>query len=245
MKSDWQTRSRMLLGDKCLQKLKNKHIVIAGLGGVGSWTAEHIARSGIGKITIIDNDIVSESNINRQLHALHSTIGERKTILIKTRLLDINPELDIEAIDIFIDDNNFKNILSSKPDYILDCIDTLSPKINLIKYSLDNNIPLISALGSGGRLDPQKIRIDDISNSYNCYFGRMLRKRLHKIGIYTGFDAVYSPELIDKSKIILEESRNKKSNIGTISYIPSIMGSMMAGYVIYKMIKEKANPGKS
>lgn len=235
---NWQKKTELLIGSTNLEKLRNSHVLIVGLGGVGSWATEHIVRAGIGEVTIVDSDLVTESNINRQLIALHSTIGKYKCDVIKERLLDINPELIINMHKKFliVEDNDelFENM---SYDYVLDCIDTLSPKIFLIQNCLDNNIPIISSLGSGAKTDHTAIKILDISKTYNCKLGRMLRKRLHKLGIYTGFKTVFSEELIDPDKIILEEGRNKRSNSGTISFLPAIFGTMMAAEVINDILE--------
>jgi tRNA threonylcarbamoyladenosine dehydratase len=235
---EWQSRTELLIGEYGLHILSNSHVLIAGLGGVGGWAAEHLVRTGIGEITLIDSDTITESNINRQIIALHSTIGQSKVDAISNRLLDINPKLKIHTSQIFLKADRLTNQLSeSRFDFVLDCIDTLSPKINLILSCLDQNIPFVSSLGSGAKTDPTKIHIADISKSYNCNLGRMLRKRLHKLDIYTGFKVVFSTEKADKNAIITEESLHKKSNTGTISYIPAIFGSMMAGYCITELLK--------
>ncbi|MGC9331871.1 MAG: tRNA threonylcarbamoyladenosine dehydratase [Bacteroidales bacterium] len=233
MHTDWQYRTRLLLGNIQLSKLQYTHVLIIGLGGVGSWAAEHLARSGTGKISLVDNDTINESNINRQVIALQSTVGRKKTDVMAERLKDINPELIVNTYDIFVDEKTISALPSFDTfDVVLDCIDTLSPKITLIKTCLDTQTPLISSLGSAGKTDPSKIQITDISKSYNCPLGQKLRKRLHKIGIYEGFTVVFSPEEIDKSKVIQENGRNKRSSAGSISFIPALFGTLMAAEVI-------------
>lgn len=237
--SPWKSRTELLIGEEGIEKLANAHVLIAGLGGVGAWAIEHIVRAGIGEITIIDADVVTASNINRQLPALHSNIGQYKADIMKERLQDINPDLIIHVHKIFLKDEIESNIFATHFDYVLDCIDTLTPKINLIRACLDKKLPLISSLGSGAKMDHTAIRISDISKSYNCTLGRMLRKRLHKFNIYKGFKVVFSEELQKKEAVILESGQNKKSNTGTISYIPSIFGSMMAGEVIQDILEKQ------
>jgi len=238
MNTNWQSRTELLVGKEGVLKLNNSHVFIAGLGGVGSWAAEHIVRAGIGEITIVDADLISESNINRQLLALQSTIGMSKVEVMKNRLLDINPKLIVHTHEKFLSETNYESLLSESYDYVLDCIDTLTPKINIITFCLEKKLPIISSLGSGAKMDPSAVKISDISKSYNCMLGRMLRKRLHKIGIYKGFKVVFSDELPKKDAVVLETGLNKKSNAGTISYLPSIFGSMMAGEVLQDVLKK-------
>ncbi|MEA1874780.1 MAG: tRNA threonylcarbamoyladenosine dehydratase [Bacteroidota bacterium] len=239
MNTNWQNRTELLIGKESVLKLNQTHIFIAGLGGVGSWAAEHLIRAGIGEITIVDADIITESNLNRQLLALHSTVGMNKVDVMKRRLTDINPNLIVHAQKEFLSETNREKLLSGTYDYVLDCIDTLTPKINIITFCLEKELPLISSLGSGAKMDPLAVKISDISKSHNCMLGRMLRKRLHKLGIYKGFKVVFSDELPNKEAVILEKGLNKKSNAGTISYLPAIFGSMMAGEVIQNILKRK------
>ncbi|MCF6184652.1 MAG: tRNA threonylcarbamoyladenosine dehydratase [Bacteroidales bacterium] len=237
MTNEQHSRTILLLGEENFKKLQKAHVLIAGLGGVGGYAAEQLARAGIGKITLIDADIVNKSNINRQIIANHSNIGKKKTDEFEIRLKNINPEITIHKKNTFITYENIKTILKeTQPDYIIDAIDTLMPKVNLIKESLEKNIPLVSSMGAGGRLNPEKVEIADISKTYNCGLARMLRKRLHKFDIRTGFKAVFSSEKIDRDVIIKEESRNKKTNVGTISYMPAIFGIFCASVVIQDLI---------
>ena len=236
--TNWLDRTELLIGTEQLELLSSKHVVIVGLGGVGSVAAEMIARAGIGKLTIVDGDQVDITNINRQVLALNSTINKRKVELMKARLLDINPKLKIDAIDEYMRITDIIELLNTKYDYVVDAIDTLSPKINLIKQTLEKKIPLISSMGAGGKLDPTKIEIADISKSYNDNLARMLRKKLHKLDIYTGFKVVFSSEKIDKNSVIIQESENKKSNVGTISYMPAAFGIFISSVVIRDLIEK-------
>ncbi len=237
MPDNQHSRTVLLVGEENFKKLQNTHVLIAGLGGVGGYAAEQIARAGIGKLTLIDADTINESNINRQLIALHSTVGKKKTDVFETRLKDINPGIIIHKKENFITYENIGEILDeTQPDYVIDAIDTLMPKVNLIKECLSRNIPLVSSMGAGGRLNPEKIKIADISETYNCGLARMLRKRLHKFGIRTGFKAVFSSEKIERTVIIKEESKNKKTNVGTVSYMPAIFGMFCAAVVIQDLI---------
>ncbi len=234
---NWQERTDLLLGNEKLEKLKNKHVLIVGLGGVGSAAAEMLARAGVGKLSIVDGDAVDNTNRNRQLLALCSTVGQRKVDVMKSRLLDINPELEIIGHDQFLRDEAMIELLNQGFDYVIDAIDTLTPKIYLIKHALDRNLPVVSSMGAGGRLDPTQIKIADISKSYNDNLARMLRKRLHKMGIYKGFQVVFSSEKVDENSVILQESENKKSNVGTISYMPALFGLFIASIVIRSLIE--------
>ena len=239
MSYEWLERTSLLLGDEKLKKLQNANVLVVGLGGVGAYAAEMIARSGVGRMTIADADTVSPTKINRQLIALHSTIGKEKSELMADRLRDINPEIELTVVNRFIKDDETDALLDSdKFDYVVDAIDTLSPKLALIKGCLDRNIPLVSSMGAGAKTDPTKMEICDIAKTHHCPLAHMLRKRLHKIGIRSGFRAVFSPEPVREGAMILCEEQNKKSNTGTISYIPALFGIGCASVVIRGLIDE-------
>jgi tRNA A37 threonylcarbamoyladenosine dehydratase len=239
MSHDWLERTALLLGDEKLNILQQANVLVVGLGGVGAYAAEMIARAGVGRMTIADADSVSESNINRQLIALHSTIGEQKADLMAARLRDINPKIELTVVNRFIKDDETDSLLDSdRFDYIVDAIDTLSPKLALIKGALDRNIPLVSSMGAGAKTDPTKMEIADIAKTHHCPLAHMLRKRLHKIGIRKGFTAVFSPEPVREGAMILCEEQNKKSNTGTISYIPALFGIGCASVVVRGLIGE-------
>ncbi len=229
----WDERTILLVGQEKYSRLKGVHILVVGIGGVGAYAAEMLVRAGIGEITIADVDVVSETNINRQLLALHSTVGKTKVEVMKERLLDINPYLKINIVNEYIkDDMTYELLDSDKFDYLVDAIDTLSPKANLIKAAMERKIRVVSAMGSGAKLDPTRIEIDDISKTHHCPLAHMLRKRLHKMGIHSGFTAVFSAEEpLDGSMIICEE-RNKKAMVGTISYMPASFGCAIASAII-------------
>jgi tRNA A37 threonylcarbamoyladenosine dehydratase len=229
----WQSRTELLLGKDKVAKLTASNVLVVGLGGVGAYAAEMICRAGVGTMTIVDGDTVNESNINRQLPALNSTIGKYKTELMAERMLDINPELELVMINEFIRDERMIEVLDRGYDYVVDAIDTLSPKVFLIYHSLQKGIPLVSSMGSGGKVDPTSIKIGDISGTHNCKLARMLRKRLHKLGISEGFTAVFSPEEVPEDSIEpAEGEENKASNVGTISYMPAAFGCACASVVI-------------
>jgi tRNA A37 threonylcarbamoyladenosine dehydratase len=236
---NWLERTELLLGSEKLEMLRNAHVLVVGVGGVGAYAAEMVVRAGIGELTIADADVVGLSNINRQLVALHSTVGKQKCEILAARLLDINPELKLHTVNRFIKDDETDALLdSAKFDYVVDAIDTLSPKLALIKGALDRGIPLVSSMGAGAKTDPTLMEIKDISKTHHCPLAHMLRKRLHKIGIKRGFRAVFSPEPIREGAMILCEEQNKKSNVGTISYIPALFGIGCASVVIRDLIGE-------
>lgn len=239
MNDNWLERTTLLLGEDKLKLLQQANVLVVGLGGVGAYAAEMIARAGVGRMTIADADVVSQSNINRQLIALHSTVGKEKSELMAVRLRDINPDIVLKVVNRFIKDDETDALLDSdRFDYIVDAIDTLSPKLALIKGALDRNIPLVSSMGAGAKTDPTKMEICDIAKTHHCPLAHMLRKRLHKIGIRTGFQAVFSPEPVREGAMILCEEQNKKSNTGTISYIPAMFGIGCASVVIRGLINE-------
>ena len=237
--TNWLERTELLLGEEKLNLLRNANVLVVGVGGVGAYAAEMIVRAGVGHMTIADADKVSESNINRQLVALHSTIGREKCDILAERLKDINPELQLTVVNRFIKDSETDALLDSdKFDYVVDAIDTLSPKLALIKGSLDRDIPLVSSMGAGAKTDPTLMEIKDIAKTHHCPLAHMLRKRLHKIGIKRGFWAVFSPEPVREGAMILCEEQNKKSNVGTISYIPAMFGIGCASVVVRDLVGE-------
>ena len=237
--TNWLERTELLLGEEKLNMLRNANVLVVGVGGVGAYAAEMIVRAGVGRMTIADADKVSESNINRQLVALHSTIGREKCDILAERLKDINPELQLSVVNRFIKDDETDALLDSdKFDYVVDAIDTLSPKLALIKGSLDRGIPLVSSMGAGAKTDPTLMEIKDIAKTHHCPLAHMLRKRLHKIGIKRGFWAVFSPEPVREGAMILCEEQNKKSNVGTISYIPALFGIGCASVVVRDLVGE-------
>ncbi len=235
----WTERTELLLGEEKLNTLRNAHVLVVGLGGVGAYAAEMIARAGVGRMTIADADTVGETNINRQLLALHSTIGRHKSEVMAERLRDINPEIDLQIVTDYIrDEKTYALLDATHYDYVVDCIDTLSPKVNLIAGAIERNIPLVSSMGAGAKTDPTLVEIKDIGKTHHCPLAHMLRKRLHKVGIRNGFYAVFSPEPVRDGAMILAEETNKKSNVGTISYIPAVFGCACASVVIRDLLGE-------
>lgn len=235
---DWQERSFQLLGDKKLTSLRKANVLVAGMGGVGSMAAEMICRSGVGKMTIIDGDIIQPGNLNRQIPATHSTLGLEKAKVMGKRLKDINPDLDLTILNEFIRDERIPGILEEPFDYVVDAIDTLSPKIYLIYHTLKHNYRLASSMGSGGKLDPSLVQVADFGDTYNCRLAYILRKKLRKMEIHGGFKVVFSTEQVPKEMIIpVEGEPNKKSTVGTSSFIPAIFGCMLASVVIRDLIE--------
>lgn len=235
----WTERTELLLGEQKLNILRNAHVLVVGLGGVGAYAAEMIARAGVGHMTIADADTVGETNINRQLLALHSTIGRHKSEVMAERLRDINPNIDLQIVTDYIRDEKTYTLLDAAHyNYAVDCIDTLSPKVNLIAGAIERNIPLVSSMGAGAKTNPTLIEIKDIGKTHHCPLAHMLRKRLHKVGIRSGFYAVFSPEPVREGAMILAEETNKKSNVGTISYIPAVFGCACASVVIRDLLGE-------
>ncbi|MCB9018330.1 MAG: tRNA threonylcarbamoyladenosine dehydratase [Paludibacteraceae bacterium] len=230
----WQTRTKLLLGDERVNRMGDMHILIVGVGGVGAYAAEMLCRAGIGTLTIVDGDTVNESNLNRQLVALRSTIGQYKTEVLAKRLLDINPNLKITVFTEFLKDERIPQLLDSGHfDYVVDAIDTLSPKVFLIQNVIERGMKIISSMGAGAKTDPLQIKIADISKSYNCNLAKAVRKRLGKIGIKKGFPVVFSSELADEKAIIpCTDEQNKVSTVGTVSYMPPTFGNFIASYII-------------
>ncbi len=232
-------RTSLLLGEEKLERLQRAHVLVVGLGGVGAYAAEMLVRAGIGRMTIADADVVSLSNINRQLVALHSTIGRLKADILAERLRDIAPDLQLTVVVKYIRDEETDTLLDAAPyDYVVDAIDTLSPKLALIKGTLDRGYAVVSSMGAGAKTDPTQMEIADIAKTHHCPLAHMLRKRLHKIGIRSGFRAVFSPEPIREGAMIVCEEENKKSNVGTISYLPALFGIGCASVVIRDLLGE-------
>ena len=230
----WMSRTQLMLGDNLVEKLMSKNLLVVGLGGVGGICAEMIVRAGVGKLTIVDNDTIDASNINRQIPALHSTVSQSKAQVLAARLLDINPLLDLTILEVFVENTSMQALIEKEPwDYVVDCIDTLSAKVDLIKGCMDRKLAIVSSMGAGGKVDPSQIRVTDLSKSYECNLARYVRKRLQALGIKKGLKVVFSPEKPDQSKIIESDKvYPKKSIIGTLSYMPAIFGCTVASVVI-------------
>lgn len=240
MLMEWTQRTEALLGHTNIITLNNAHILVVGVGGVGGAAIEMLARAGVGKFTLIDNDLVSITNINRQLIANHTTVGQTKVDVWKERLLSINPHIIVNTNAVFLDENNVASLLNEdKFDFVVDAIDTLSPKVQLLAACHQNGINVISSMGSGSKMDPACIRLADISKTAYCPLARSVRGALSKKGIKNGIPCVYSIEQPIKQGVIpVEGERNKKSTTGTISYMPNLFGCWMAAYVINSLTKD-------
>ncbi|MGP1501354.1 MAG: tRNA threonylcarbamoyladenosine dehydratase [Bergeyella cardium] len=239
MMANWLERTELLIKKTGVERLQNANILVVGLGGVGGFAAEFIARAGVGKMTIVDGDTVDITNINRQLPALHSTIGKAKTEVISQRLLDINPHLQLTALHQFLNPENMETLLDGQDfDYILDCIDSVSPKIELIKAARKRKIKLVSAMGAGGKTDPSMVMVRDISKTNNCFLAKQIRKRLRKENINKGFRCVFSNEIqAEDSLKMTDGSQFKKSFYGTMSFMPAIFGLYAAAEAINHILK--------
>ena len=236
---DWQQRTELLIGSEQLEKLHHSHVLIVGLGGVGAYAAEQLCRAGIGEMTIVDADIVDDSNRNRQLPALISTIGKEKVAVMAERLLQINPDLKLHTLREFVRDEGTIALLEQAPyDYVVDAIDSLSPKVFLIYHALQRQLKVVSAMGAGGKIDPMQVKVAPIEKTYQCRLAHAIRKRLHRMGIKKGFKAVFSPEPVPEEAVEIDANPdiNKLSTVGTISYMPAIFGCMAASVVIRDLI---------
>lgn len=236
---NWLERAELLLGSEKINQLKGSTIAVVGLGGVGAYAAEMLARAGVGRMIIADADVVTPTNKNRQLLALDSTMGLPKVIMMYNRLKDINPHIELITIGEYITLENVESLLTIENvriDYIVDAIDTLSPKVSLIQFALASSIKIVSSMGAGAKTDATKIKIKDISKSFNCPLAYMLRKRLRKVGISKGFRVVFSEELPNEDAIVPVEELNKKSMVGTISYLPPVFGCICAQAVLEDLL---------
>ena len=236
----WQERAALLFKEEGLQKLKNSNVLLVGVGGVGSFAAEFLVRAGIGNLTIVDGDVVDITNINRQLPALHSTIDLPKVDVVGDRLLDINPELNLIKIQEFLSPERAFEIVTEKYDYVLDCIDSLTPKLNLIVACKRKRIKVISSMGAGGKMEAAKVKVSDISNTENCFLAKALKKRLKEVKIDKGVKVVFSSEIQDEFSLKTTDGSNyKKSFYGTNSYMPGLFGLYAAETVIRYLLKNK------
>ena len=234
----WKERTELLVGPEGLERLFESSVAVIGLGGVGAYAAEMLCRAGVGHLILLDSDVVSESNKNRQLIALDSTIGKPKSAVLAERLKDINPDVHLTLINCYLEEGSIQQLLGEhKVDFLVDAIDTLAPKIALIKYCVESGIPHVSSMGAGAKFDATAVRLADLSKSYNCPLAYILRKKLRKVGISKGFKVVFSEELPRREAIVAVEERNKKSNVGTISYLPAVFGCVCAQAAVEHLLK--------
>ena len=240
----WLSRTSLLIGEDKVKMLTTKHVMVVGLGGVGSFAAEFICRAGIGKMTIIDGDVVDPTNRNRQLPALATNHGVAKAAIMAERLRAINPELELRVIKQFINPEMVEHLFEEPCDYIIDAIDSITPKLMFIKKAYNTQIPFVSSMGAGGKLDPTQIQVVDISKTRNCPFAQQVRKMLKNDKIYKGFKAVFSPEENVKESLVLTDGSNyKKSAYGTMSYMPATFGAVLSSVAIRAMIEGDEGAG--
>jgi tRNA A37 threonylcarbamoyladenosine dehydratase len=236
--AEWTERALLLFKEEGLEKLKYANVLIVGVGGVGSFAAEFIARAGVGKLTIVDGDVVDITNINRQLPALHSTVGLPKIDVVGDRLMDINPDLKLTKIKEFLSPERAFEIVTDDYDYVLDCIDSVTPKLNLIIASKRKRVKIISSMGAGGKMEAVKVKVADISNTENCFLAKAIKKRLKEVKIDKGVKVVFSSEIQDEKSLKITDGKNyKKSFYGTNSYMPGLFGLYAAETVIRHLLK--------
>ena len=240
MKESWTDRTELLLGKDKMQRLRDAHVLVVGVGGVGAYAAEMLCRAGVGKMTIIDADIVQPTNINRQLPATHATLGRPKVEVLAERFRDINPDIKLHAVPIYIKEEDVNSLLvgtnNAKFDFIVDAIDTIAPKCALISEALCRGIPIVSSMGAGAKSDITQIRFADLWDTYHCGLAKAVRTRLKKEGLRRSLPVVFSTEQADRNAVItIEGEQNKKSTTGTISYMPAVFGCYLAEYVIRKL----------
>lgn len=233
----WQQRTALLMGDEKMERLRKAHVLVVGLGGVGAYAAEMICRAGVGRMTIVDADTVQPTNINRQLPALHSTLGQPKAEVLACRFRDINPDIQLTVIPAFLKDENIPQLLDAASyDFVVDAIDTLAPKCHLIAEAMKRRLHIVSSMGAGAKSDITQIRFADLWDTYHCGLSKAVRKRLQKMGIRRKLPVVFSTEQADPKAVLLtDDEMNKKSTCGTVSYMPAVFGCYLAEYVIKRL----------
>lgn len=235
--TSWLSRSALLVGDEGIALLQQKHVLVVGLGGVGSFAAEFICRAGVGEMTIVDGDVVDPSNRNRQLPALATNHGESKARIMEERLLAINPGLKLHVVQDFLTPQKCREILSKPYDYVMDCIDSITPKVTLLSTALHSGVPIVSSMGAGGKLDPTMIRVTRLPETYQCVFAQYVRKRLKKLANAGNVKAVFSVEEVKRDSLVMTDGSNfKRSAYGTISYLPAAFGGVCASVVIRDLL---------
>ena len=234
---DWKQRTRLLLGEEKSERLHQAHVLVVGVGGVGAYAAEMLCRAGVGRLTLVDADTVQPTNINRQLPALHSTLGQPKVEVLAARFRDINPEVELTVLPVFLKDENIPQLLdAARYDFVVDAIDTLAPKCHLIAEALRRRIKIVSSMGAGAKSDITQIRFADIWDTYHCGLSKAVRKRLQKMDIRHKLPVVFSTEQADPKAVLLtDDEQNKKSTCGTVSYMPAVFGCYLAEYVIRRL----------
>ncbi|GIZ16242.1 tRNA threonylcarbamoyladenosine dehydratase [Capnocytophaga catalasegens] len=240
MNSNWLERTELLVKKEGIHKLQNANILVVGLGGVGAFACEFLARAGVGQLTIVDGDSVDLTNKNRQLVALDSTIGKSKAEIMAQRIREINPTCKLRVITQFLEPEHAYELISNEFDYVADCIDSISPKLNLIKACRDKKVKLISSMGAGGVLDPSLVKVGNIDKTRDCPLARHIRKRMKQENICFKFKAVFSLELPLKDTMQQTDGTNyKRSYYGTISYMPAVFGIHMAATIVNYLLKKE------
>ncbi len=236
---EWQQRTQLLLGEEKMLRLATARVLVVGVGGVGAYAAEMLCRAGVGQLTLVDADTVQPTNINRQLPATHATLGRPKVEVLAQRFREINPELRLRILPVFLKDEAIPALLDEEqPDFVVDAIDTLAPKCHLIAEALRRKIKIVSSMGAGAKSDITQVRFADISETYHCGLSKAVRKRLQQMGVKRKLPVVFSTEQADRRAIILtDEEQNKKSTCGTVSYMPAVFGCYLAEYVIRNLTK--------
>lgn len=236
-KEDWQQRTRLLLGDEKTERLRRAHVLVVGVGGVGAYAAEMLCRAGVGHLTMVDADTVQPTNLNRQLPALHSTLGLPKAEVLAARLRDINPDVELTVMTVFLKDELIPALLdAARFDFVVDAIDTLAPKCHLIAEALKRGVKIVSSMGAGAKSDITQVRFADIWETYHCGLSKAVRKRLKKMGVRHKLPVVFSTEQAAPHAVLLtEDEMNKKSTCGTVSYMPAVFGCYLAEYVIRRL----------
>ena len=234
---NWKQITELLLGEDKMARLQYAHVLVVGLGGVGAYAAEMICRAGVGRMTIVDADTVQITNLNRQLPAMHSTLGMFKADVLEARFKDINPDLELKVLPVFLKDENIPDLLDADEyDFIVDAIDTLSPKCYLIYHALQRRIKIVSSMGAGAKSDITQVRFADLWDTYHCGLSKAVRKRLQKMGVKRKVPVVFSTEQADPKAVLLtDDEMNKKSTCGTVSYMPAVFGCYLAEYVIKRL----------
>ena len=240
MTHNWQQRTEQLFGNDATERLHTTHVLVVGVGGVGAYAAEMLCRAGIGKLTLVDADTVQSSNINRQLPALHSTIGNPKAEVLAERFRDINPEIELNIRVQYIEPENIPTLLDDvKPDFIVDAIDTIQPKCHLICEAWRRRIKIVSSMGAGAKSDITQIRMADLWDTYHCGLSKAVRNGLKRMGMKRSLPVVFSTEQARPKAIIrVDDERNKKSTTGTVSYMPATFGCYLAAYVIRELTEK-------
>lgn len=229
-------RQEMMFGAAAMERLRGAHVAVFGIGGVGSYAAEALARAGVGALTLIDSDTVSLSNLNRQLCALHSTVGQNKTDAMAARIRDISPQCNVTSLPLLYTEESKERFFTERYDYIIDAIDLVSCKLSLIQTAQSRGIPMISAMGTGNKLDPTQFRITDISKTSGCHLARVMRRELKARGI-VHHTVLFSEELPRTPLPLEEPPEGRRSIPASVSWVPSCAGLMLAGYVVQELIK--------